>query len=159
MTTPRFITRTEFEAFKQNEASNALSVIDIHLKNENKLNQFAARALGWSSFEALEVQLRRADQCQHSFLIEHVTLDGIPYFLVRANNRMFWINCRTLVMTTRESFSADFIAPPMHQPDEHVVSHDTHPVDEIVLTDAGDSYATFVATVKGEQHALCFARK
>lgn len=49
-----YISISEFEQYKANEAASALSVLDINLRNENLLNQSAARMLGFSSYEALQ---------------------------------------------------------------------------------------------------------
>jgi len=52
-----YISIAEFEQYKSNEATSALSVLDMNLRNENKLNQAAARMLGFSSYEAIEPML------------------------------------------------------------------------------------------------------
>lgn len=49
-----YISIADFEHYKATRALPALAVVGTNLRNENKLNQVAARMLGYSSYEALQ---------------------------------------------------------------------------------------------------------
>lgn len=49
-----YISIANFEHYKATRAKAALEVVGTNLRNENKLNQVAARMLGYSSYEALQ---------------------------------------------------------------------------------------------------------
>lgn len=55
----QYLTPEQFKSYCEGEFRDSLAILDINLKNPNKLNQAAARALGWSSYEALQSMQER----------------------------------------------------------------------------------------------------
>lgn len=53
-TSGKFLSIADFESYIENNIKPALEVVGTNLRNPNKLNQVAARALGFSSYEALQ---------------------------------------------------------------------------------------------------------
>lgn len=63
----RYLNADEFQDYCEREFRDSLAILDINLKNPNKLNQAASRALGWPCYEALKAMQDR----------EHAIKEGI----------------------------------------------------------------------------------
>ncbi|MDK9790191.1 hypothetical protein [Vibrio sp. D431a] len=99
----KFITISEFEAFKANELSSVLSLLKMNLRNTNLLNQAAARGLGFTSYEALEPLFERENAIKNNFYIEKAEEQG-GRITVKSSNviavfdlHVDAIFCRTLI--------------------------------------------------------------
>lgn len=80
-----FISIADFEHYKATRALPALEVVGTNLRNENKLNQVAARMLGYSSYEALQPYHFREKAIRDGVYAEKCPIQG-GLFTIKARN-------------------------------------------------------------------------
>lgn len=80
-----YISIADFEHYKTTRALPALEVVGTHLRNENKLNQVAARMLGYSSYEALQPLHFREKAIREGVFAEKCPIQG-GLFTIKSKN-------------------------------------------------------------------------
>lgn len=80
-----YISIADFKHFKTTRALPALEVVGTNLRNENKLNQVAARMLGYSSYEALQPFHAREQAIREGVYAERCPIQGGRFTLKSRN--------------------------------------------------------------------------
>lgn len=70
MTTPNYLSINAFDAYIENNVKPALAVVGTNLKNPNKLNQVAAKMLGYNSYEAIQPRHHRERMIRAKLFVE-----------------------------------------------------------------------------------------